>query len=71
MGLRQSCRSTGGGDIFLDMKKLVLKDQDEARNVAEPKVCVEVFDSDFACVMATRAPFLGLQVLRTEQLRTS
>ena len=46
------------------MKKLVLKDQDGASKVAEPKVRVEVFDSDVACVMATRQPFLGLECAR-------
>ena len=66
----KSRRSAGEGDIFLDMKELVLNDQDGARNAAEPKVRVEVFDSDFACVMATRQPFLGRSTFGTERLRT-
>ena len=34
----------GGGDIFLDMKELVLNDQDAPNKAAERKVRIEVFD---------------------------
>eukprot|EP00435_Cladocopium_sp_Y103_P031367 s2029_g7.t3 len=41
----------GGGDIFLDMKELVLNDQDAPNKASERKVRIEVFDSDFACFL--------------------
>lgn len=41
----------GEGDIFLDMKELVLNDQDAPNKASERKVCIEVFDSDFACFL--------------------
>ena len=41
----------GGGDIFLDMKELVLNDQDAPNKASEAKVRIEVFDSDFACFL--------------------
>lgn len=41
----------GGGDIFLDMKELVLNDQDAPNKAAERKVRIEVFDSEFACFL--------------------
>ena len=41
----------GGGDIFLDMKELVLNDQDAPNKAPERKVRIEVFDSDFACFL--------------------
>ena len=34
----------GGGDIFLDMKELVLNDQDAPNKASEAKVRIEVFD---------------------------